>query len=104
MSNWRVTEVQLPVTEVQLPQIGRSKGHNVLLAQSVQCTGMYALIDTCRVTEVTDFPNDRDLVMSCLQIYRAPIVFMIIYIFLSIARKVSYFSYRTVFFTFGGAK
>jgi hypothetical protein len=77
-----VTNFQLPVTNFQLPQIIAFAAHLPALAPKPQCRGIYALIDVCRVTEVTNFVVNREVHDESLQINTAP---SILYTFLKIS-------------------
>src|SRR5574343_559994 len=106
MSNRRsgaVTENLLPVTEVLLPRIGPKWGIWGHRAKTVQCTGIYELIDVSRVTEVTENTVNRELFSRSFKIIDIILVFTHFYKNLSIVGNICYFCYWGDFTPIGGA-
>ncbi len=93
----RVTESQLPVTDFQLLQIDAFAAHLPALMQIVQCTRPNIADPMRRVTEVTDFVVNREVRHETSKIIDILFVFSYFSKLLSIAEKVSYFSYRSQF-------
>lgn len=99
-----VTESQLPVTEnhgrvtdFQLPQISVFAAHLPALMPFVQCARPNIVDLMLRVTEVTDFVVNREVRHETSKIIDILFVFSYFSKILSIAEKVSYFSYRAGF-------
>jgi len=114
MSTWNlsaVPESQVPVPDFylrsltfQVPQNARFAAQPALRLLTVQCTSIYALIDTCIVPEVPAFVVNRELVRENSKIIGILFAFSYFYKLLSIAEKGRNFRDRIISLTFHAGK
>lgn len=88
---------RVPVPYFRVPQNGTICYPTCKYDVQIQCTGIYILIDTYRVPEVPYFLDDRELVRENSKIKGIIFVFSTFSKLLSIAEKVGYFGYRSLF-------